>query len=119
MLDGLGHDALVRRHDQQHQVDAADACQHVADEFLVTRHVDDADIGTIRRLHIRKAQFDRDAALLFLFQSVRVDARQGFDQAGLAVIHVSGGADDNVSHRITPKNTMAGACENRTHQAGS
>ena len=103
MLDGLGHDPLVRRHDEQHEVDAADARQHVADKFLVTGHVDDADIGAVRRLHVRETQFDRDAALLFFFQSVRVDAGQSLDQTGLAVIDVSGRADDNVSHKSHQK----------------
>ena len=41
MLLRLGHDPLVRRYHQQGQVDAARPRQHVADEFLMARHVDD------------------------------------------------------------------------------
>jgi hypothetical protein len=35
MLDGLRHDAVIRRHDQHHVIDAAYAREHVADETLV------------------------------------------------------------------------------------
>ena len=43
VLARLRHDAVVGRDDQQHEVDAADAGEHVADEALVAGHVDDAD----------------------------------------------------------------------------
>ena len=43
MLGGLWHRALVGGDDQQGGVDAAHAGQHVLDEALVARHVDDAD----------------------------------------------------------------------------
>ncbi len=45
VLAGLGHHAFVGGDDQQGQVDAADAGQHVLDEALVAGHVDDADLA--------------------------------------------------------------------------
>ena len=49
VLAGLGHDALVGGDDQQHEVDAAGAGDHRADEALVAGHVDDADARARRR----------------------------------------------------------------------
>ena len=42
VLARLRHDALVGGDDQQREVDAAGAGEHVLDEALVARHVDDA-----------------------------------------------------------------------------
>ena len=47
MLLGLGHRAVVGRHDQQREIDAGDARQHVADEALVSRDVDKPDGRTV------------------------------------------------------------------------
>ena len=45
-----------------------------------------------------EAEVDGDAAALLFFQAVGVDAGQRFDQRGLAVVDVAGGADDDVLH---------------------
>ena len=45
-----------------------------------------------------KAEIDGDAAALFFFQTVGINAGQGFDQRGLAVVDVAGGADDDAFH---------------------
>ena len=45
-----------------------------------------------------EAEVDGDAAALLLFEAVGVDAGEGLDQRGLAVIDVAGGADDDVLH---------------------
>ena len=42
-----------------------------------------------------EAQINGDAAALFFFQTIGVDSGQGFDQRGLAVVDVSGSADDD------------------------
>ena len=50
-----------------------------------------------------KPQFDGDAALLFFLEPVGVGAGDGLDQAGLSVVNVSGGAQNNLFHdRCTP-----------------
>ena len=98
MLHGLGHDALVRPDDQQGQVDAPGPGQHVFDELFVARHVHDARLGTVGPVQVGKAQVDGDAPALFLRQTVGVDAGEGLDKHGFAVVYVSGGADDDVLH---------------------
>ena len=72
--------------------------QHVLDEALVAGHVDEAQPQRGRQLEVREAEVDGDAAALLFFQAVGIDAGQRFDQRGLAVIDVAGGADDDVLH---------------------
>ena len=43
MLTGLLHDALIHIDDQQNQIDATDTGEHVVNELLVTRNIDNAD----------------------------------------------------------------------------
>ena len=47
---------------------------------------------------MREANIDSDAAALFFVEAVGVNAGEGLDQRGLAVINVSGGADDDGVH---------------------
>ena len=50
----------------------------------------------VRQIEMREAEIDRDAALLFFLEPVGVLTGERFDEAGLAVVDVSGGADDPV-----------------------
>jgi hypothetical protein len=47
-------------------------------------------------LDVGKAEVDGDPAALLLFQAVGVNASQGFDERGFAVIDMTGCADDDV-----------------------
>ena len=47
MLASLRLDGFVGRHHQQQQIDAAGAGEHVADEALVPRHIDEAETHAI------------------------------------------------------------------------
>ena len=95
MLARLRHHAVVGGDDQQHEIDAGRAGQHVVHEFLVARHVDEAEHGAVRRRQIGEAEIDGDAARLLLLQPVGIDAGQRPHQRGLAVIDMAGGADDH------------------------
>ena len=101
MLLCLGHDPLVRRHHQQGQVDAARPRQHIADEFLMARHVDDPRLAPIRQVQICKPQLNGNASALFLLQPVRIDAGQGVDQAGFPMVHMARRADDHIVHAVS------------------
>ena len=102
VLASLRLDGLVGGDHQQHQVDAADAGQHVADEALVAGNIDKADADRLARragqIQVGKADIDGDAAALFFFQAVGVDAGQGAHQRALAVVDVAGGADNDGFH---------------------
>src|SRR6267143_1792612 len=47
---------------------------------------------------MRETDIDGDAAALFLFQAIGVDASEGLYQRGLSVVDVSRGADDDRLH---------------------
>ena len=94
MFPGLGHHAFVGGHDQEGQVDGADASQHVLDEPLVARHVHHADLPSAGQGQPSKAQVDGHLPLLLLWETVGIDVGQGLDQGGLAVVHVAGSPDD-------------------------
>ncbi len=104
MLAGLPADALGQRHDQQGGVDAAGAGEHGVHETLMAGNVDEAELSGVG-----VAEVDGDAAPFFLRQAVGVDARQCFDQRGLAVIDVAGGADDHAGSPVArPQGRPAG-----------
>ena len=116
MLLGLRHHAVVGRDGEQHQVDAVRAGQHVADEALVAGDVDDAGAGAVGQREVGEAEVDRNPALLFFLEPVGVLAGERLDERGLAVIDMTGGADDGVSgggsHRgvdVTPQAMRAKA----------
>ena len=96
--------------DQHGEVDAAGAGQHVLDEALVAGHVDDPDREAARLLEEGEAELDGDAARLLLRQAVGVDAGEGLDQRGLAVVDVAGRADDDVSTSVSWHRRPAGTC---------
>ena len=94
VLLGLRLPPLVGRDHEQHEPDRTDAGEHVADESLVPRDVDEADLATGREHAPRVAEIDREAAALLLRPAVGVDARQPDDQRRLAVVDVAGRRDD-------------------------
>ena len=97
VLPCLRHDRFVGGDDEQRQVDAADAGQHVLDQPFVPRDIDEPNAAGTQG-HVGKADVDGDPAALFLLQAIGVDPRQGFQEGGLAVIDVTGGSDQKVSH---------------------
>ncbi|MCY1348477.1 hypothetical protein D9M69_346250 [compost metagenome] len=90
---GLRHHAVVGGHHQQHQVDAAGAGQHVVDEALVAGHVDEGGGLAVAQVGVEVAEVDGDAALAFGRAAVAFEAGEGFQEGGLAVVDVPGGAD--------------------------
>ena len=101
VLHGLGHDALIRRHDQQGQVDAAGPGQHVAHELFVARHIDDARPASVGQIQVGKTQLNGDAPLLLFPQAVGLNACQGPDQTGLSMVHMACRANDDVVHSVS------------------
>jgi len=94
VLLGLGHDALVGSDDEQGGVNPTDAGEHVLDEPFVAGHVHDAHLAAAGQREPGEAQVDGHLPFLLLDEAVRVDAGEGLDQGGLAVVHVAGRADD-------------------------
>ena len=98
MLLGLRHHAVVGCDGEQHQIDAVRAGEHVADEALVAGDVDDTGAGAVGQREVGEAEIDRNPALLFFLEAIGVLPGERLDQRGLAVIDVTGGADDGVGY---------------------
>jgi len=99
VLAGLRLDALVGGHHQQHDADAAEAGEGVVEEAFVSGDVDKADLEVVL-FEMREAQIDGDAALLLFGPTIAVGAGERFHQARLAVVDVTGGADDDAAHGL-------------------
>jgi hypothetical protein len=65
-------------------------------------HVDDADARAAGQVEVGVTEVDGDAAPFFLFQGVGVDAGQGLDKPRLAVVDMTGGAEDQMFQFIPP-----------------
>ena len=72
---GLWHPAVVGCDDEKRRVHRADASNHVLDEILVSRHVNQPETES-RQREVREAEVDGDAARLFLRQPVGIGAGQ-------------------------------------------
>src|SRR5262245_33173387 len=93
VLFRLGHDAVVSGNGEQSEVDTVRTREHVADEPLMPRNVDDARTTSVGQIEVRKTEIDGDTSFLLFFEAVRIFARQGFDQTRLSMINVSCGSD--------------------------
>ena len=95
VLKGLRPRPVIGGDDQQHAVNRQDSGQHVRQKALVSRHIDKAELGTIREGRISKAEIDRQATPLLLRQPVGIDPGQGAHQRGFAVIDMAGRREDH------------------------
>ncbi len=100
MLVRLRACALGGVDDEQEEVDPRRAGDHVADEPLVTRDVDEGDPPAVGQVERCVAEVDRDPALLLLGQAVRVLPGQGPDEPGLAVVDVAGRPEAQTRHDL-------------------
>ena len=99
VLARLRHDGLVRCDVEHDEIHAANASQHVADEAFVTRYVDERQHGVLL-CGVGEAEVDGDAALFLLAQPVGIGAGQRQDERALAMIDMTGGADDDMLHPV-------------------
>jgi hypothetical protein len=97
MLPGLRHYAIIRRDNENDNVDTARPGEHILDETLMARHVDKSEMY-VSNTELGKTEIYRNAAPLFLGKPIGVCPGQRFYQRSLAVIDMPGGADDNI-HR--------------------
>jgi hypothetical protein len=115
VLGGLRHPAAVGRHDEHDGGDRPEAGEHVRDEALMARDIDEgqhlprrpivfrstafrgtAFRGTVSRGqgHPGVAEVDGHAPAAFLRPAVRLHPGEGADQRGLPVVHVPSGRYD-------------------------
>lgn len=97
MLHGLRHDAVIGGHDDQREVDATHASEHVANVTFVAGHVDEPDRRAVLRWPIGETQVDGDAACAFFRQPIGRHSGERPDQRGFAVIDVTCGRDEHAA----------------------
>ncbi len=97
VLAGLRHHALVGRHHQERPIDAGRAGNHGVDQPLMPGDVHEVQLEVILA-QLGEAEVDGDPPFPFLREPVTVGAGECLDQGGLAVIDVTGGAEDDVTH---------------------
>ena len=95
MLARLRHDTVVSCDNQNGRIDARGSSDHLAHEFLMARHVDDADRGATRKVESRKTQLTGDASAFFLDQTIGVGAGERLHERRFAVVDVTRGANDD------------------------
>jgi len=91
VFGGLASPSLVRGHHDEHRRHRPDAGQHVGDEALVPRYVDEGHLLPGRQRGPGVAQVDGHPAPALLGPAVGLHARQRADQRRLAVVDVAGG----------------------------
>ena len=95
MLARLRLDPVICCDREQGEIDPACPGHHGVDEALMARHVDETEHSPGLQRQIGEAEIDGDAPRLLLLQPVAVDPGQRFDQCGLAMVDMAGGADDH------------------------
>jgi hypothetical protein len=98
MLERLRPRAVIRGHHEHRRIDLARPDEHVADQPVVARNVDEVELDPVVEGQVRVADVDRHAPGTFLGQTIGIDAGQRSQEAGLAVVDVTGGPDDDGSH---------------------
>ncbi len=97
MLAGLRHHALVGRHDEQCPINPGRPGDHGVDQPLVPGDVHEVELE-VGLGQLREAEVDGDPPLALLREPVTVGAGEGLDERGLAVVDVTGGAEDDMAH---------------------
>src|SRR5262245_6508790 len=99
MLSCLRHYGFVGSDDKHHQIDSADAGEHVLDEALMTRNVDETHGDPGIHSEVCEPKINGDAALFLFLETIGVDACKRFHERCFSVIDVPCSPYDNVRHR--------------------
>ncbi len=95
VLERLRPRPVVGCHDEERGVDLAGPDEHVADQPVVSRDVDEVDLAPVRQPQMGIPDVDRHPPPSFLGQPIGVDPGQGAEERRLAVVDVAGRPDDD------------------------
>jgi len=104
MLFRLRHPAVIGCDDEEGQIHRSYARDHVFHEVLMARDVHDSEHERRgiwrgrRKLQVREAKINRDAARFFFRQAIGIRAGQSLHQRALAMVYVAGGGQDEMLH---------------------
>src|SRR5215472_10793989 len=98
MLLALRHDAIVGGHGKKDQIDSMSTGEHVANEPLVTGNVDHPRPGAVGQCEKGEPEIDGNSALLLFLETIGLLAGECANQGRLAMVDMTGGANDRVGH---------------------
>ena len=101
MLLRLGHNTLVCRNHQQHEIHPHHSGNHVVDKPLMPGNVNDADAVPTWKVKISKSKVNGNSPSLLLLPAVRIPSRQSLDQRGLPMVNMTGRTNDYIFHILT------------------
>src|SRR5258708_9137692 len=97
MVASLRLDGFMRANHQQQHINACSARKHVAHKSFVPRDIHETETDAIF-FQERKTQINGDAAAFLFSKTIRVGARQRFNQRRFAMVNVPGGANNHALH---------------------
>ena len=97
MLGRLRHDAIIGGDDEQHEIDAGRAGQHIVNKAIMSRHIDKTDHLALAGRKIGKAEVDGDSTLFFFQQPVGIDTGQRAHERGLAMVDMACRPDNHAT----------------------
>ncbi len=115
----LGPRPVVGRHDEEGGVDLARPDEHVSDELVVPRNIDEVELRAVGQIEMGVADVDRHPPPPFLRQSVGVDSGQRPKQRGLAMVDVARGPDDDGHDGLGAPTTAPIAAASSASRPGS
>jgi hypothetical protein len=68
----------------------------------MARHINNTETMAAGQVEKSKTEFNGDAPLLFFLETVGLNAGEGPDQTGLAMVHMAGSTKDNLPHLQAP-----------------
>ncbi len=95
VLERLRPRSVVGRDDEECGVDLARPDEHVSNELVVPRDVDEVELRAVRQIEVGVADVDRHPPPPLLGQTIGIDPRQRAEQRRLAVVDVARGPDDD------------------------
>lgn len=96
MFPRLRLDRFVGRDDEQQEIDAAGAGEHVFDEALMSGYIYESEAQIRRDFKVRETKVDGNAAAFLFFETVGFNPGESAHECALAMIDVSGGAHNDV-----------------------
>ena len=104
MLLRLRHDAFIRGDHQQHQIHTYYSGNHIVDESLMPRYINNSHTVSARKVKISESQVNSDPPSLLFLPAVRIPSRQRLDQRRLPVIDMACRTNNYILH-ILPQSS--------------
>ncbi len=100
MFPCLGHNAFIGGNNKKHHIDTPCACHHVPYKLFMTWDINNTHEKIIAKAIMCKTKLSGNAPFFFLFETITVNTRQGFNESCFTVINVACCANNNLFHSL-------------------